>query len=169
MWPFEFTATPGTSPKFIPCGSLGKSGTESKAISGAVCWASAGPASSARHAIMNAFIGSSLDGREPLRSRFLPRLLYRQAPMTSTTDGRASSRMKLRCGFSPRAPALAPEDVKPGRDDDCGARECEEIRDIAEHCVAEHDRPHNHCVLVGHDHAGRRQFQRAVDAGQGND
>src|SRR5215469_13795950 len=57
MWPLEFTATPGTSPKFMPSGSFGKSGTESKAISGAVCWASAGPASNAKHAIMNAFIG----------------------------------------------------------------------------------------------------------------
>jgi hypothetical protein len=34
MWPLEFTATPGTSPKFAPAGSLKKSGTESKAISG---------------------------------------------------------------------------------------------------------------------------------------
>ncbi len=39
MWPFEFTATPGTSPKFIPGGSLKKSGTESKGISGTFCCA----------------------------------------------------------------------------------------------------------------------------------
>src|SRR5580700_9609017 len=39
MWPLEFTATPGTSPKFMPGGSLKKSGTESKEISGTVCWA----------------------------------------------------------------------------------------------------------------------------------
>ena len=34
MWPLEFTATPATSPKFIPGGSLKKSGTESKGIGG---------------------------------------------------------------------------------------------------------------------------------------
>src|SRR5262245_2785738 len=35
MCPFELTATPGTSPKFIPSGSFRKSGTESNGISGA--------------------------------------------------------------------------------------------------------------------------------------
>ena len=40
MCPFEFTATPGTSPKFMPSGSLRKSGTDSNGISGAVlCFA----------------------------------------------------------------------------------------------------------------------------------
>ena len=34
--PFELTATPETSPKFIPAGSFKKSGTESNWISGAV-------------------------------------------------------------------------------------------------------------------------------------
>ena len=37
MCPFELTATPGTSPKFIPSGSFKKSGTESNGISGASC------------------------------------------------------------------------------------------------------------------------------------
>src|SRR6185295_8530594 len=44
MCPFEFTATPGTSPKFMPSGSLKKSGTESKDISGALCCANDGTA-----------------------------------------------------------------------------------------------------------------------------
>src|SRR5579863_1484989 len=39
-------ATPGTSPKFIPAGSLKKSGTESKASSGTFCCANKGEASS---------------------------------------------------------------------------------------------------------------------------
>src|SRR5262249_5671411 len=43
-----------------PFGSLGKSGTESKAISGAPCWASAGVASSARQANRSVFIEASL-------------------------------------------------------------------------------------------------------------
>jgi len=34
MCPFEFTATPGTSPKFIPAGSLRKSALESNGMSG---------------------------------------------------------------------------------------------------------------------------------------
>ena len=41
-WPFEFTATPGTSPKFMPFGIFGKSATESKGIWGALCWAKLG-------------------------------------------------------------------------------------------------------------------------------
>jgi hypothetical protein len=40
----ELTATPGTSPKFIPGGSLKKSGTESKGISGTLCCANKGEA-----------------------------------------------------------------------------------------------------------------------------
>src|SRR4029450_5674875 len=63
MGPLEFTATPGTSPKFIPLGSLGKSGTESKLISGTV-WASAGPDQSMTNASNRLFIvGSSRDSR----------------------------------------------------------------------------------------------------------
>jgi len=40
-WPFELTATPDTSPKLAPAGSLKKSGTESKASSGTLCCARA--------------------------------------------------------------------------------------------------------------------------------
>src|SRR5262245_31771447 len=40
--PFEFTATPATSPKFIPGGSLKKSGTESKGMSGTAAGADEG-------------------------------------------------------------------------------------------------------------------------------
>src|SRR5215510_3200034 len=45
-YPFEFTATPGTSPKFMPPGSLRKSAVESKEMSGTLCCASAGAAAS---------------------------------------------------------------------------------------------------------------------------
>jgi hypothetical protein len=37
MCPLEFTATPETSPRYIPAGSLIALGTESKAMSGAPC------------------------------------------------------------------------------------------------------------------------------------
>src|SRR5580692_11844973 len=63
MWPLEFTATPGTSPKFMPGGSFGKSGTESKAISGTLCCAKAGAAIAAmetKNASRYFFIETSL-------------------------------------------------------------------------------------------------------------
>src|ERR1700734_52559 len=60
-WPLEFTATPGTSPKFIPSGSFGKSTTESKGICGTLCWARLcwvrhGVAISSRPAVISAFM-----------------------------------------------------------------------------------------------------------------
>jgi hypothetical protein len=44
-WPLEFTATPGTSPKFVP-GGEGEFGTDSKGISGTAWLSNAGTASS---------------------------------------------------------------------------------------------------------------------------
>src|SRR5690349_1645547 len=58
MLPFESTATPDTSPKFIPCGSLKKSGTESKGRSGTFCCANAG-ATNKNKANMKRFIETS--------------------------------------------------------------------------------------------------------------
>ena len=43
-WPLELTATPDTSPKYMLCGSRSGLGTESKAMVGTACCASAGEA-----------------------------------------------------------------------------------------------------------------------------
>src|SRR5262245_25367166 len=59
MWPLELTATPDTSPKFIPAGSLKKSATESNGISGTVCCASDGVATSMTSNINRAFMVTS--------------------------------------------------------------------------------------------------------------
>ena len=68
--PLEFTATPGTSPKFIPGGSLMKSGTESNGISGtSFCANAAGAANNtithatADAAAHNVFIAPSFTPR----------------------------------------------------------------------------------------------------------
>jgi hypothetical protein len=57
--PFEFTATPGTSPKCKPGGSFRKSGTDSKGISGTVCCANAGDAKSAATSVNMSFTTTS--------------------------------------------------------------------------------------------------------------
>src|SRR5262245_45486754 len=59
MWPLELTATPDTSPKFIPAGSLKKSATESNGISGTVCCASDDVATSMTSNINRAFMVTS--------------------------------------------------------------------------------------------------------------
>src|SRR6266446_3804543 len=187
MWPLEFTATPGTSPKFMPCGSFGKSGTESKAISGAVCWASAGPASSAKHAIMNAFIGSSLGSRAfadrgLIRCRCTASRRWRPPPALGRRQrsGRKAVRMptvvapqlsmmKRRRCLRRHLHLLTPENVKPGGDNDDCACHGEEIGHVAEHHISEPDCPDDHRVLIRYDDARRRQFQRAVDASERRD
>src|SRR5262252_10525174 len=70
-----------------------------------------------------------------------------------------------------RLPALrllAPEYIKAGSNDDGRARQSEEIGNVAEHHIAEYDRPHDHCILIWHDDAGWCQLQRAVDARERN-
>ena len=55
-WPLEFTATPETSPKFVPGGSLGKSGTDSNGRSGTRSWANDGDVEISNSAQNTAFI-----------------------------------------------------------------------------------------------------------------
>src|ERR1700722_8854707 len=107
MWPLEFTATPGTSPKFMPGGSFGKSGTESKAISGTLCCAKAGAAMKANNASRYLFIETSLF---VLRTFYRVRLsctclarpiLHRIAAVSLSASGSASLLGILRgVGFS---------------------------------------------------------------------
>src|SRR5262245_46942880 len=54
--PFELTATPGTSPKFVPAGSLRKSALESNGMSGTLCCATAGTAASRNRLSRTVFI-----------------------------------------------------------------------------------------------------------------
>src|SRR5438093_5658951 len=87
MFPFESTATPGTSPKFIPDGSLKKSGTESKEISGTLCCANNGSANNMtiethRHNFIGglpAEFSSTLGSNLFLESRKQPLRFYAQA------------------------------------------------------------------------------------------
>ena len=64
---------------------------------------------------------------------------------------------------------LADENIKPRGDDDRRTHDRRHRRHVAEHDVAEYHRPHDHQILIRHHHAGRRQFQRAVDAEQRHD
>ncbi len=47
-----------------------------------------------------------------------------------------------------------------------GADDRRDRRHVAEHDEAEHHRPDDHRILIRHHDAGRREFQRAVDAQQ---
>src|ERR1700761_3041070 len=56
MCPLELTATPDTSPRYMLVGIFNRLGTESKAITGTFCCASAGEAASSDNPINQCFI-----------------------------------------------------------------------------------------------------------------
>src|ERR1051325_2666278 len=60
MCPFELTATPGTSPKFMPAGSFRKAALESNGMSGTVCCADALAAASRTDAQSRSLMDASL-------------------------------------------------------------------------------------------------------------
>src|SRR3954469_9365006 len=62
--------------------------------------------------------------------------------------------------------ALTQVNIEPGADDDGGAGDGGDFRHVAEHDEAEDHRPDDHRILIGHDDAGRRELERAVDAEQ---
>src|SRR5262249_34932934 len=96
----------------------------------------------------------------PKRSDFPARLEADMMPR------RSSLRIFRRWRLVGAALLLAPENVQSrGYNDRC-SRQGKEVGDIAKHRISEHDRPDDHRVLIGDDDAGRRQFQRAVDAGE---
>src|SRR3954468_14524558 len=65
MCRLEFTATPATSPKFVPAGSLSRSAFASKRISGtATCATAMHGASVSNKSAAVRFIGSSRGGRQ---------------------------------------------------------------------------------------------------------
>ena len=78
-------------------------------------------------------------------------MIYAGGLTTVSSRPSACSRRKCRC---PAPMMMTAPTIVAGR------------RHIAEHDVPEHHRPNDHRILIGHDDAGRRQFQRTVDAYQ---
>src|SRR6266550_1540536 len=97
--PFEFTATPGTSPKFMPAGSFRKSALESNGMSGTLCCcASTGTAASTNAVNRTVFIDPPSSGAYGIRLALVSRMRYLKhgllmffaaallAPMTASAD-----------------------------------------------------------------------------------
>src|SRR5262245_44060926 len=83
MWPFEFTAIPATSPKFMSGGSFRKFGTESKAMS-----AARGACAVAR---LRLETEKTIENR---MARFMRRILP-PFVATSNYNGRAHARLRV--------------------------------------------------------------------------
>src|SRR5579871_14071 len=122
MCPLEFTATPGTSPKFIPGGNFKKSDTVVKASCGTFCCASTGPAISIRTAARNFFMRDLLcksvaENSAVLAGQVFFSELYGRRPARGfrrIADGRQSSIPLL---ISPGDPVLHGPAVPQARSD----------------------------------------------------
>src|SRR5215510_583990 len=67
--PFEFTATPATSPKFITGGSLKKSGTESKGMSGTAAGADEGTDAIGSSPLLRIAAAAACEARNAISAR----------------------------------------------------------------------------------------------------